>query len=213
MYDGEIHGCCGCSCAQSVDANVRAQKAPSANDVIGVRIAFVTDVINHPHLAKQRPEPGLLDRLDHGMTAFPRSIVKKIICPPARAVTPAFQRPQCRIEPFGNGASRACCFLAAGGPAPHLCEAHAQSRYQRRGCNCYTVERGSWAISLFAGISMPNERLREIAVYAICKKQGKKYFLLKERGKVDIRVPIPDDLSPIEALRNQSVPTDPRPLR
>ena len=110
MYDGEIHGCCGCFCAQSVDANVRAQKAPSANDVIGVRIAFVTDVINHPHLAKQRPEPGLLDRLDHGMTAFPRSIVKKIICPPARAVTPAFQRPQCRIEPFGNGASRACGF-------------------------------------------------------------------------------------------------------
>jgi hypothetical protein len=49
---------------------------------------------------------------------------------------------------------------------------------------------------------MPNERLREIAVYAIRKKQGEKYFLLKERGKVDIRVPIPDDLSPIEALRN-----------
>jgi hypothetical protein len=40
---------------------------------------------------------------------------------------------------------------------------------------------------------------RKIAVYAI-RKQGQKYFLLREPGKPDVRVPIAGDAAPAEAF-------------
>jgi hypothetical protein len=49
---------------------------------------------------------------------------------------------------------------------------------------------------------MANKPNPQIAVWGIRNKQGQKYFLLRESGKADVRVPIPDEVTIYEALRD-----------